>query len=129
MSEPIHAPLAPAAIGAYSHAIKSGQTLYVSGQIPLKPETMVLCGDHISDQIDQVFLNLAAVCAAGGASLDQIVKMTVYLLDLDHFQLVNDAMERHFTKPYPARAVIGVAALPRHAKIEIDAIVELGVSA
>jgi len=121
----IHTDLAPAAIGTYSQAIRSGNTVYLSGQIPLDPKTMQLCSDVILSQINQVFTNLAAVCAAAGGSLADIVKLNVYLTDLKHFSLINDAMAHYFTEPYPARAAIGVAALPREAQVEIDGIMVL----
>lgn len=120
--QPIHSELAPAAIGTYSQAVKCGDTIYLSGQIPLDPKTMQLCSDEIRLQIAQVIENLAAVCEAGGGSLANIVKLTVYLIDLNHFPLVNEAMTHFFTEPYPARAAIGVAALPRGAQVEMDAI-------
>ncbi|OGV31486.1 MAG: reactive intermediate/imine deaminase [Legionellales bacterium RIFCSPHIGHO2_12_FULL_35_11] len=116
---------APAAIGTYSQAIVSSNTVYLSGQIPLDPITMELCSSDIEQQIDQVFNNIAAVCKAAGGSLANIVKLNVYLLDLASFSLVNIAMEHYFTQPYPARAVIGVSNLPRNAKVEIDAIMNL----
>ena len=118
----IHSDLAPAAIGTYSQAVKCGDTVYLSGQIPLDPKTMQLCSDEIRLQIDKVIENLAAVCEASGGSLANIVKLSVYLTDLNHFPLINDAMSRYFTEPYPARVAIGVAALPRGAQIEMDAI-------
>lgn len=118
----IHTELAPAAIGTYSQAIKCGNTVYLSGQIPLDPKTMQLCSDDIRLQITQVLENLAAVCEASGGSLANIVKLNVYLTDLNHFPLVNEAMTRYFSEPFPARAAIGVAALPRGAQVEMDAI-------
>lgn len=113
---------APKAIGTYSQAICVGDTVYLSGQIPLNPETMQLCSDEIAAQITQVFENLAAVCKASGGSLAQLVKLTVYLTDLNHFSLVNDAMRDYFKEPYPARAVIEVSRLPRDSKVEIDGV-------
>lgn len=118
----IHSDEAPAAIGTYSQAIRCGNTVYLSGQIPLSPQTMQMCSDDIRQQIDQVLDNLAAVCKASGGSLANIVKLSVYLIDLNHFPLINDAMSRYFTKPYPARAAIGVSALPRGAQVEMDGI-------
>jgi reactive intermediate/imine deaminase len=112
---------APQAIGAYSQAIRAGNTIYLSGQIGLDPETMQMA-EGIDAQIRRVFLNLQAVAAAAGGSLDDIVKVTVYLTDLAHFPRVNDIMAGFFEKPYPARATIGVAALPRNALVEIDAV-------
>lgn len=123
--QPIHTELAPAAIGTYSQAVKCGDTVYLSGQIPLDPKTMQLCSDEIRLQITQVIENLAAVCEAAGGSLVNIVKLNVYLTDLNHFPLVNEAMTHFFTEPYPARAAIGVAALPRGAQVEMDAIMVL----
>lgn len=123
----INTELAPKAIGVYSQAIQSGQTVYLSGQIPLNPETMQLCDDDVKLQIAQVLENLTAVCEAAGGSLSHIVKLTVYLIDLEHFHLVNEAMRRYFVEPYPARAVIGVSALPRGAKVEIEGIMVLPV--
>lgn len=123
--KPISAELAPKAIGTYSQAIQSGNTVYLSGQIPLNPETMQLCDDDIKLQIAQVLENLSAVCDAAGGSLSHIVKLSVYLTDLDHFHLINEAMRRYFVEPYPARVVIGVAALPRGAKVEMDGIMIL----
>jgi reactive intermediate/imine deaminase len=116
---------APAAIGTYSQAIVSGDTVYLSGQIPLDPRTMQLVTGDAGAQIEQVFRNLAAVAAAAGATLDDCVKLTVYLVDLAHFPLVNEVMARHFHPPHPARAAIGVASLPRGAIVEMDAILAL----
>lgn len=116
---------APAAIGPYSQAVRSGETVYLSGQIPLDPETMEPAGPDIRGQIEQVLDNLRAVAVAAGASLDDVVKLTVYLTDLSHFPLVNEVMTGYFSEPYPARAAIGVAALPRGAAVEMDAILVL----
>jgi len=113
---------APGAIGTYSQAIRAGNTVYLSGQIPLVPETMELVGDSVEAQVRQVFENLAAVAEAAGASLADAVKLTVYLTDLGNFALVNTVMAEFFSAPYPARAAIGIAALPRGAAVEIDAI-------
>lgn len=113
---------APAAIGTYSQAIRAGNTVYLSGQIPLDPATMQLVSDSVEAQIRQVFDNLAAVAQAAGGSLANIVKLTVYLTDLANFGAVNEIMATYFSEPYPARAAIGVAALPRSAAVEIDAI-------
>lgn len=118
----IHTNLAPEAIGTYSQAIRSGNTVYLSGQIPLDPKTMQLCSDEIRPQIIQVLENLSAVCEAAGGSLAHIVKLNVYLTDLNHFPLINEAMSRYFSEPYPARAAIGVSALPRAAQVEMDAV-------
>jgi len=117
---------APQAIGTYSQAVKTGNTVYLSGQIPLVPESMVIISDDISDQIHQVFKNLSAVATAADGSLDDIVKLNVFLTDLSHFPTVNEIMAEYFTEPYPARAAIGVAALPKDAAVEMDAILELG---
>lgn len=118
----IHTKAAPAAIGTYSQAIRCGDTVYLSGQLPLDPETMALCSTDIEEQIEQVIANLAAVAEAAGGSLASIVKLTVYLTDLAHFPFVNDAMARYFKEPYPARAVIEIAALPRGASVEMDGV-------
>ena len=111
--QPINTQAAPAAIGTYSQAIKCANTVYLSGQIPLDPETMELCSTDIKSQIVQVMENLAAVCKAAGGNLANIAKLNVYLLDLTHFPLINQVMQDYFEEPFPARAVIGVAALPR----------------
>lgn len=121
----IHTELAPKAIGTYSQAIQSGNTVYLSGQIPLLPDTMQICDDDIKLQIAQVFENLSQVCEAAGGRLSQIVKLTVYLTDLSNFHLINETMQRYFVEPYPARAAIGVSELPRGAKVEIDGIMVL----
>jgi reactive intermediate/imine deaminase len=117
---------APRAIGTYSQAVKVGNTVYLSGQIPLIPETMELIEGDMEVQIRQVLENLKVVIEATGGSLAQVVKLNVYLTDLAHFPLVNTAMADYFQPPYPARAAIGVAALPKGAAVEIDAIVYLG---
>ena len=116
---------APRAIGTYSQAIKSGNTVYLSGQIPLSAQTMEIVSAEIRPQVVQVFDNLRAVAAASQATLDHAVKLTVYLTDLAHFPIVNEVMARYFTAPFPARATVQVAALPRGALIEIDAILIL----
>jgi reactive intermediate/imine deaminase len=116
---------APAAIGTYSQAVRAGSTVYLSGQIPLDPATMQLVGSEPRAQITQVLDNLARVAAATGGSLDDVVKLTVYLTDLAHFPLVNEIMAKYFKEPYPARAAIGVAALPRNSEVEIDAVLVL----
>lgn len=112
---------APAAIGTYSQAIRAGNTVYLSGQIGLDPETMQMT-EGIDAQIRRVFSNLQAVAEAAGGCLDDTVKLTVYLIDLGHFPRVNELMADFFKKPYPTRATVGVAALPRNALIEIDAV-------
>ena len=120
----VSTPKAPAAIGTYSQAVRAGQTLYLSGQIGLDPETGRLV-DGIENQIRRVFENLKAVAEAAGGSLADAVKLTVYLTDLAHFARVNEIMAAYFGQPYPARAAVGVAALPRGALIEADAILVL----
>jgi reactive intermediate/imine deaminase len=115
---------APAAIGTYSQAVRAGDTLYLSGQIGLDPANGQLV-DGIENQIHRVFGNLKAVARAGGGSLDDAVRLTIYLTDLSHFARVNEIMAQYFDKPYPARAVVGVAALPRGALVEADAILAL----
>ena len=121
----IQSELAPEAIGTYSQAVRCGNTVYLSGQIPLDAKTMQLCSEDIRLQIAQVIENLSAVCEAAGGSLAHIVKLSVYLTDLTHFPLVNEAMLRSFPKPYPARVALGVASLPRGAKVEMDGIMVL----
>jgi len=116
---------APAAIGTYSQAVRAGDTVYLSGQIGLDPATMQLV-EGIEAQIDRVFRNLAAVAAASGLGLEHTVRMTVYLTDLAHFARVNEVMARYLKEPYPARAALGVASLPRGALVEIDAILHAG---
>ena len=117
----IHSPEAPAAIGPYSQAIRAGNTLYLSGQIGLDPTTMQMV-DGIEAQTHQVFLNLRAVAAAAGATLDDFAKLSILLVDLDDFAKVNDIMATYFNAPYPARATYQVAALPRGGRIEVEAI-------
>tara|TARA_B100001559_G_scaffold119627_1_gene100725 strand:- start:393 stop:776 length:384 start_codon:yes stop_codon:yes gene_type:complete len=114
---------APGAIGTYSQAIKINNTVYLSGQIPLDPEKMTLVSENIDDQINQVFLNLRAVCEAAGGDLSNIVKLNIFLTDLDHFSIVNEIMSQYFTEPYPARAAIGVKSLPKGCKVEMDGVV------
>lgn len=116
---------APQAIGTYSQAVKVDRTVYLSGQIPLVPETMVLVDGDINAQITQVFENLKAVAEAAGGSLADIVKLNVFLTDLAHFPIVNEIMGSYFQQPYPARAAIGVAALPKAAQVEMDAVMHL----
>lgn len=117
---------APAAIGTYSQAVAVDRQVFLSGQIPLDPATMELVGEgNIDEQIEQVFRNLSAVAAAAGGSLQDVVKLNVFLVDLAHFPRVNEIMARHFSEPYPARAAIGVAALPKGAQVEMDAILML----
>jgi reactive intermediate/imine deaminase len=116
---------APEAIGTYSQAIRVDRLVFLSGQIPLVPETMTLVDSEISPQIVQVFENLKAVAEAAGGELSDIVKLNVYLTDLSHFPLVNEIMSHFFQEPFPARAAVGVAALPKGALIEMDAIMYL----
>ena len=120
--QPVHTDRAPAAIGTYSQAVRAGKTVYLSGQIPLDPVTMELVGGGVDSQIRQVFDNLAAVAEAAGGELADVVKLTVYLTDLGDFQRVNESMAQYFDEPYPARAAIGVAGLPKCAVVEMDAI-------
>jgi reactive intermediate/imine deaminase len=114
---------APAAIGPYSQAVEIGNTLWLSGQIPLDPATKELVAGGVEAQIHQVFKNLKAVITAAGASFDDVVKVTVFLTDLSHFALINKVMAEHFREPYPARSSIGVASLPRGAQVEVECIV------
>jgi reactive intermediate/imine deaminase len=116
---------APAAIGTYSQAVKTGDTVYLAGQIPLVPETMALENGDMRAQIRRVFENLTAVAKASGGSLQDVVKLNVYLTDLGHFPLVNEVMAQYFREPYPARAAVGVAALPKGAAVEMDAVMVL----
>ena len=120
--QPVHTDRAPAAIGTYSQAVRAGETVYLSGQIPLDPETMEWVGGGVDAQIRQVFDNLAAVAEAAGGGLAGVVKITVYLTDLGNFARVNEIMAQYFDEPYPARAAIGVAGLPKCAVVEMDAI-------
>mgnify|MGYP001815446075 FL=1 len=120
---------APQAFGTYSQAVRSGVTVYLSGQIPLVPETMELVDAGMEAQIRRVFDNLSAVAAAAGGSLGDVAKLNIYLTDLDHFALVNQVMADYFQEPYPARAAVGVAALPKGAQVEMDAIMVLAGSA
>ncbi len=113
---------APQAIGTYSQAVKVGNTIYLSGQIPLIPETMELIEGDMRAQITQVFDNLTAVAKAAGGSLADISKLNIFLIDLSHFPLVNEIMAEYFSEPYPARAAVGVASLPKDALVEMDAI-------
>jgi reactive intermediate/imine deaminase len=122
---PISTPHAPQAIGTYSQAMRTGNTVYLSGQIPLDPATGELVGGDMEAQVRRVFENLKAVAAAAGSDLDHAVRVTVYLTDLQHFALVNRVMAEYFRQPYPARAALGVAALPKGAAVEIDAILEM----
>lgn len=117
---------APQAIGTYSQATKAGDTVYISGQIPLVPATMEMVEGGIDAEINQVFKNLSAVCEAADGSLQHIVKLNIYLTDLSHFPKVNEIMAQYFKQPYPARAAVGIASLPKDSQVEMDAIVYLG---
>ena len=117
---------APAAIGTYSQAVRAGNTVYLSGQIPLDPATMQMDNATIDAEVDRVFRNLRAVCEAAGGGLADIVKLNVFLTDMANFPVVNQIMGQYFSEPYPARAAIGVAQLPRGARVEMDAILVLG---
>jgi reactive intermediate/imine deaminase len=116
---------APEAIGTYSQAVRTGNTVWLSGQIPLDPATMQLVSGDMDAEIRRVFENLKAVAAAAGGTLDNAVKVTVYLTDLAHFARVNEIMATYFTRPYPARAAVGVAALPRGARVEMECVLSL----
>ena len=121
----IHSDKAPAAIGTYSQAIRTGKLLFLSGQIPLDPETMEFVEGDLEARTRQVFDNLKAVAEAAGSDLNRVVKLTIFLTDLGNFAVVNSVMEDYFEQPYPARAAVGVAALPKGADVEADAILEL----
>lgn len=121
----IHSDDAPAAIGTYSQAVRTDNLVFLSGQIPLVPATMELVDGDFEARARQVFDNLSAVAQAAGGNLDQIVKLTIYLTDLGNFATVNAVMEDYFEKPYPARAALGVASLPKGADVEADAILAL----
>lgn len=122
MKQKIHTDEAPKAIGPYSQGIKVGNTVYFSGQIPLDPKTMAICSEDMHEQTTQVFTNMMAVAKAAGGELSAIVKLTIYLVDLGHFGIVNEVMQNFFTEPYPARTTIQVSALPKNAQIEIEAV-------
>ena len=123
--KPVHSDNAPGAIGTYSQAIQSGNLVFMSGQIPLVPATMEIVEGDFAVRARQVFENLQAVAEAAGGSLDQIVKVTIYLTDLNDFATVNAVMETFFNKPYPARAAVGVASLPKGVDVEAEAILAL----
>lgn len=116
---------APSAIGTYSQAVKVNNTVYLSGQIPLVPETMEVIEGGFNEQAEQVFKNLSAVCEAAGGSINDMVKVNIFMIDLDNFAQVNEIMSKYFTQPYPARAAIQVSKLPKGVDIEIDGIMEL----
>src|SRR5258705_6278991 len=124
--KPIPTPDAPGAIGTYSQAVRAGDTVYLSGQIPLDPKTMKLVEGDFEAQARRVFENLRAVCRAAGGDFDRVVRVTVYLTDLANFAKVNEVMATYFKEPYPARAAVGVAALPRGSQVEVDAVMYLG---
>ena len=124
---PINTPSAPKAIGPYSQAVKSGSLVFISGQIPLDPETMELVGEDVVRQTHQVFKNLSAIAKASGGNLVDIVKMTIYLTNLDNFSKINEIMTSYFQEPYPARATIEVSALPKAALVEVEAILALEI--
>ncbi len=122
----IHTDNAPAAIGAYSQAVRAGDTVYMSGQIPLDPATMTVVGDgDFHAEAHQVFKNLQAVAQAAGGTLDDIVKVNAYLTDLNNFAVFNEVMAEYFSQPYPARAAVGVAALPKGVQVEAEAVLVL----
>jgi reactive intermediate/imine deaminase len=121
----IHTDNAPQAIGTYSQAVNHQGMVFVSGQIPLNPESMEMVTGGIDAQIHRVFENLSAICTAAGGSLDDILKLTVYLTDMGNFPQVNIIMEQYFTAPYPARAAVGISELPKGAEVEMDAILGL----
>jgi reactive intermediate/imine deaminase len=123
--KPISTPDAPAAIGPYSQAIRAGDTVYLSGQIPLDPKTMQIV-DGFENQVKRVFENLGAVCRAAGGDFGRVARVTIYLTDLGQFPKVNEIMAAYFREPYPARVTIGAASLPRGAQVEIDAVMFLG---
>jgi reactive intermediate/imine deaminase len=123
--KPVHTDAAPGAIGTYSQAVACGKTVYLSGQIPLDPKSMTLVAGGIDEQIHQMFKNLAAVAQAAGGSLAHASKVTIYMTDLTQFAKVNEIMAQYFSKPYPARATVGVAALPKGSAVEADAILVL----
>ena len=121
----IHSDDAPAAIGTYSQAIRSGDLVFLSGQIPLDPASMEIVGGDFEDRARRVFDNLRAVATAAGGNLNQVVKLTIYLTDLSNFATINSVMEDYFDQPYPARAAVGVASLPKGVDVEADAILAL----
>jgi reactive intermediate/imine deaminase len=124
--EIIHTTKAPEAIGTYSQAVKVGDVVYLSGQIPLVPETMTVIEGDFSTQVRRVFDNLSAVAEAAGGSLQDVVKLNIFLTDLSYFGTVNEIMAEYFQQPYPARAAIGVASLPKDVPVEMDAVMHIG---
>jgi reactive intermediate/imine deaminase len=125
MKKAIHTFDAPPAIGPYSQAIQVGDLVFISGQIPLNAQTGMLVAGGIEEQTQEVFKNLKSICLAAGGDLKDIIKLTIYLTDLSYFETVNRVMQQNFQVPYPARATLGVASLPRHSLVEIEAIMEL----
>jgi reactive intermediate/imine deaminase len=125
MKQIIRAHLAPKTIGTYSQAVKASNTVYISGQIPLIPDTMEIISQDIGEQTQQVFKNLTEITRAAGGDLNDIVKLTVYLTDINNFSKINEMMSTFFQEPYPARVLIAVSALPKQAQVEIDAIMVL----
>ncbi|MEP1552465.1 MAG: RidA family protein [Paraglaciecola sp.] len=121
----IHTDKAPQAIGTYSQAVKSGTTVYLSGQIPLVPETMEVISEDFEEQAHQVFKNIQAVCEAAGGTVNDLAKVNIFLIDLSKFAMVNEIMSQYFAQPYPARAAVQISALPKAVQIEIDGIMEL----
>lgn len=121
----INTDAAPSAIGTYSQAVKVGNTVYLSGQIPLVPSTMEIVSNDFAEQTHQVFKNLVAVCEAAGGSINDMVKVNIFLQDLSNFATVNEVMSQYFNEPYPARAAVQVARLPKDVDIEIDGVMEL----
>ena len=126
MNSSIHTDRAPKAIGTYSQAVRAGDTVYISGQIPLDPATGELVSGNIEAEVRRVFDNLKAIAEAAGGTLANAVKLTVFLTDMTHFAKINEIMATYFTVPYPARAAVGVAALPRGARVEMECILSLG---
>ena len=122
---PISTPEAPAAIGTYSQAVRAGNTVYLSGQIPLDPKSMQIV-EGFDNQVRRVFDNLQAVCRAAGGDFSRVARVTIYLVDLANFPRVNEIMATYFREPYPARVTVGVASLPRGSQVEIDAVMDLG---
>ena len=125
MSNSIHTERAPKAIGTYSQAVRAGDTVYISGQIPLDPASGTLVSGDIEAEIKRVFENIKAIAEAAGGTLAHVVKLSVFLTDMTHFPKVNEVMATYFAMPYPARAAVGVAALPRGARVEIECILSL----
>ncbi|WP_133468045.1 RidA family protein [Paraglaciecola marina] len=121
----IHTDKAPQAIGTYSQAVKSGTTVYLSGQIPLVPETMEVISEDFEEQAHQVFKNIQAVCQAAGGTVNDLAKVNIFLIDLSKFAMVNEIMSQYFDQPYPARAAVQISALPKAVQIEIDGVMEL----